>query len=172
MANTTNAASGRFQSAADDFVHYLAPGGAVQYYVDSSGVIHPAGLQTVAVGQPQIVAIVNNAAIGYAVFNSAAAVNLLPTTAPTGTYRISLYMVPTTTFATSTEEVITFGWTDDDKAQTVAYTSSAQTAGTITIGSQLVRFVTGTALTYTPSVTGSSATAGVMAVSIVVERLI
>lgn len=120
---------------------------------------------------PGIVATVS-ASLGFAVFNSAVAVNLLPTTLPTGTYRISLYMVPTTSFATSTEEVITFGWTDDYQAQTVAYTSSAQTHGTITIGSQILRAVTGAALTYTPSQTGSSATAGVMAISIVVERLI
>lgn len=154
------------------FLTYLGQTGGILYQVNVSGVPSYAGGTALSgFGVPAIVASVS-ASLGYAVFNSAAAVSLLPTTAPTGTYRIGLYMVATTTFATSTEEVITFGWTDDYQAQTVAYTSSAQTHGTITLGSQLVRFVTGTALTYTPSVTGSAATAGAMAVSITVERLI
>ena len=119
-----------------------------------------------------IVYIFDNAALGFAVFNSAAAVTILPATALTGTYRISFYMVPTTTFATSTEEVITFGWTDDKQAQTAVFTSSAESAGTITQGDQMIRTVTGTAVTWTPSVTGSAATAGVMAISIVAEKMI
>jgi len=170
---TTNAAHAKVQyDAGNDFLQYTDDGGNVLFGINSKGSISiSGGVAGVGLGSPLLVASVS-ASLGYAVFNTAAAVNLLPTTAPTGTYRISLYMVTTTAFTGATEEVITFGWTDDDQAQTVAYTSGAEAAGTITIGSQLVRFVTGAALTYTPSKTGSTATAGAAAVSITVERLI
>jgi hypothetical protein len=188
MANTTYATHATVQTdGGNDFLHYVTDGGGQLFTVDQNGAVVAAGgkfainssgnistiggVASVGIGSPVLVYALSTT-LGYAVFNSAAAVNMLPTTAPTGTYRISLYMVPTTGFATSTEEVITFGWSDDDTAQTKAFTSSAQSAGTITTGSQIIRSVTGTAVTYTPSVTGSNATAGVMAISIVVERLI
>src|SRR5271166_1928884 len=51
--------------------------------------------------------------LGFALFNSAAAVTLMPIGAPAGTYIVSLYAVLTTAFATNTNWVITLGWTDD-----------------------------------------------------------
>jgi|SRR5579863_2742995 len=156
----------------NDFLHYTASSGQILYAINSSGNTSiSGGVALVGLGQPSIVYTLS-ASLGFAVWNAAAAVNMLPTTVPTGTYRISLYLVTTTAFVTNTEEVITFGWTDDDQAQTLAFTTSAKSAGTTLVGSQLIRVVTSTAVTYTPSVTGSNATAGVNAVSIVVERLI
>jgi hypothetical protein len=170
---TTYADHAQVQTSGNDFLHYVNSAGQVLFAINSSGAESvQSGVATVGLGGSLIVYQLNNASLGFAAFNTAAAVNMLPTTVPTGTYRISMYMVPTTTFATSTEEVITFGWTDDKQAQTLAVTSSAESAGTITVASQLIRVVTGTAVTYTPSVTGSSATAGVMAISILVERVI
>lgn len=115
---------------------------------------------------------VNLNAAGFAIWNSAAAVNLAPATAPAGTYRISLYLVITTTFVTNTAVVATFGWTDDQGARTLVVTGAALTAGTTMIGSQLIRSAGTAAITYTPSVTGSAATAGNASVSAVAERLI
>lgn len=156
----------------NDFLHYTSSSGQVLYSINSSGnTAVSGGVALVGLGQPALVYSLSTS-LAFGVFNAATAVNMLPTTVPTGTYRIALYLVTTTTFVTNTEEVITFGWTDDKQAQTVAYTTSSVTAGTTLVGSQLIRVVTGTAVTYTPSVTGSNATAGVNAVSIVVERLI
>ena len=72
-----------------------------------------------------------SSSLGFAVFNAAAAVNLVAATGPAGTYRVTLYGVTTTTFVTNTEETITFGWTDDNGANTVVYTTTAKTAGTL-----------------------------------------
>lgn len=172
MAPTATAAMGTFLSYGEDLLHLVNTSGVTQFAINSAGQeIVCNGVTLVGQGNPLIVAAVSSS-LGFAVFNTAAAVTLVPTTAATGTYRISLYGVTTTTFVTNTEEVITFGWTDDQGARTVAYTTSALTAGTTLIGSQLVRSVTGNAVTYTPSVTGSAATAGAMAVSILVEQLI
>ena len=156
----------------NDFLQYTSSNGNVLFSINSSGnraIV--GGVSCVGFGGALTVYTLS-ASLGFAVFNAAAAVNMLPTTVPTGTYRVSLYLVTTTTFVTNTEEKITFGWTDDDQAQTLTFTTSAVTAGTTLVGSQLIRVVTGTAVTYTPAVTGSNATAGVNAVSIVVERLI
>lgn len=126
---------------------------------------------------PTIVAGVS-ASLGFAVFNAAAAVALVPTGGPAGTYRFTLYGVTTTTFVTNTEETITLGFTDDDEAETVVWTTAALTAGTklppvsSTVSNSVTFRSTGSAaITYTPNVTGSAATAGAMAVSIVLERL-
>ena len=113
-----------------------------------------------------------DASLGFAAFNSAVAVNMMPTTLLTGTYRISLYAVLKTAFATNTDWGYTFGWTDDYQAETWTVESGTLTIGTTQVGSQLIRAVTGTAVTYTPIVTGSNATTGVAATSIVVEKLI
>lgn len=121
---------------------------------------------------PGIVASVNLATQAYGVFNTAAAVNLLAAAAPAGTYRVSIYLIITTSFSTNTEVTLTIGWTDDDTAQTVTYTTGAKTAGTTLVGSQLLRSTGAAAVTYTPNVTGSAATAGAASFSVVLERLI
>jgi len=172
MATTSTAAAGTFLSHGEDFLHLLNSSGAVQYAINSTGQeIVSNGIVLAGQGNPLITAAVS-ASLGFAVFNAAVAVTLVPTTAATGTYRISLYGVTTTTFVTNTEETITFGWTDDQGARTLVLTTGALTAGTTLIGDQLIRSVTGNAVTYTPNVTGSAATAGAMAVSILVEQLI
>jgi|SRR5580658_9865740 hypothetical protein len=123
-----------------------------------------------AISTPQIV-YSDNAALGFAVFNAAAAVTAVPAGAPAGVYQISLYLVTTTTFVTNTEETITFGWTDAQGNRTVVYTTSALTAGTTLVGSQLIESTGVNAITWTPNVTGSAATAGAANVSIVVQRV-
>lgn len=174
MTTTTNSQAGSITNDGqnNDFVHYTSAGGSVLYSINSSGNVNViGGVATAGIGQSAIVYSLK-ASLGFAVFNTAAAVNMLPTTVPTGTYRISLYLVTTTTFVTNTEEVITFGWNDASGAQTLAFTTGALTAGTTLVGSQLIGVVTGTAVTYTPSKTGSAATAGVNQLNIVVERVI
>lgn len=174
MAQPTFAVHGTYQQdgQGNAFLTYLSQTGSVVFQIGENGQLAVVdGLTSAGVGSPVVVAAVS-ASLGFAVFNTAAAVNLLPATAPAGTYRVSLYMVTTTTFVTNTEEVITFGWTDDDQAQTLAFTTGALTAGTTLVGSQLIRSAGTAAITYTPSKTGTAATAGVNALSIVVERLI
>lgn len=173
MGQPTYSVHGTYQQdSGNPFLTYLSSTGVVLFQVGLNGQLSTVnGVASAGFGAAQVVAAVN-ASLAFGIWNTGAAVNLLPTTVPTGTYRISLYLVTTTTFVTNTEEVVTFGWTDDDQAQTLAFTTSAKTAGTTLVGSQLIRVVTGAAVTYTPTVTGSGATAGVNAVSIVVERLI
>lgn len=121
---------------------------------------------------PGIVSSINLATQGFAVWNTAAAVNLAAATAPVGTYRLTMYLTITTTFVTNTAVVATFGWTDDQGARTLVITGGALTAGTTMVASQLIRSAGTAAITYTPSVTGSAATAGAASVSAVLERLI
>lgn len=121
---------------------------------------------------PGIVNTINLATQGFAVWNTAAAVNLAAATAPVGTYRLTMYLTITTTFVTNTAVVATFGWTDDQGARTLVITGGALTAGTTMVASQLIRSAGTAAITYTPSVTGSAATAGAASVSAVLERLI
>ena len=131
------------------------------------------GLATAGIGIPPILAIANLSAQGFAVFNTSAAVNLLPAAAPAGTYRASIYLVLTTTFVTNTTVNISLGFTDDNGAQTpVAVTTSTLTAGTAVQVSYTFRSTGATAITYKPGVTGSAATAGAAAFSVVLERLI
>lgn len=127
-------------------------------------------------GAPQTV-FVQNGSLGFAVFNSAAAVTMVPAGGPAGTYRFTLYGITTTTFVTNTNEIITLGFTDDNASATVAWTSAALTAGTklppvsSTVSNSVTFRSTGTAaITYTPSASGTS-TAGAMAVSVILERL-
>lgn len=159
------------------FLTYTGQGGNILFQINSAGSPSVQGGQnTAGIGDSFIVYSLSTS-LGFAVFNTGAAVNMLPATAPAGTYRISLYGVTTTAFVTNTEETITFGWTDDDQAQTIVITTTAKAAGTITpattaVNSWMIRSNGTAAVTYTPAVTGSNATAGVMAVSILVERLI
>lgn len=173
MANPTYAVAGTFQQdAGNPFIQFTNDSGGVLYAINSSGSVSTVGgVTTAGVGQAAVVAAVS-ASLGFAVFNTAAAVNLAAAAAPAGTYRVSIYMVTTTAFVTNTEETITIGWTDDDQAQTVTYTTTAKTAGNVLVGSQLIRSTGVAAITYTPNVTGSPATAGVASLSVVLERLI
>lgn len=172
MAPTATAAMGTFLSHGEDLLHLVNASGVTQLAINSTGQeIVCNGTTLAGQGNPLITAAVS-ASLGFAVFNAAAPVTLVPITSVAGTYRISLYGVTTTTFVTNTEETITFGWTDDQGARTLVLTTAALTAGTTLIGSQLIRSTGAAIVTYTPAVTGASATAGAMAVSIVVEQLI
>ena len=120
-----------------------------------------------------IVGTSNQTAQAFGVFNTGAAITLVPAaTANAGSYRVTQYVVITTTFVTNTAVTGTFGWTDDNGAQTATTTGGALTAGTTLVSSQLVRSTGAAAITWTPAKTGSAATAGAAAWSIVVERVI
>lgn len=157
---------------ANPFITYLDTGGKIVYQINSLGNLsYQGGVATAGIGDTLIVYSLS-ATLGFAVFNTAAAVNMLPTTAPTGTYRISAYAVVSTLLVSNTNWVFTFGWNDDSGAQTLALSSGTLAAGTTQVTTQLIRSVTGTAVTYTPSKTGSAASAGAVSVSILVERVI
>jgi hypothetical protein len=134
---------------------------------DTLGVLNTAFNNTTSV-----VANGNLTGVGFAVFNTGAAVSLLPAGAPAGTYRISFYVVITTLFVTNTAIVMTVGWTDDGAAQTLAVTGGALTVGTTLIGSQLIRSTGSAAITWTPTKTGSAASAGAAAISVTLERIL
>lgn len=174
MTTTTNSIAGDYQadSSGNDFLHYRGTGGNLLYAINSNGqptVVN--GITGAGQGTPLLV-YASSASYGYAVFNTAAAVNMQPSTVATGLYRYSLYMVVTTSFSTNTEMTITAGWTDADQAQTLTSTTGAKTAGTTLVAQQLLQVVTGAAVTWTPAVTGSNATAGAATVAITLERLI
>lgn len=123
-------------------------------------------------GAPQTSNAANLSGQAFGVFNTAAPVTLVPAAAGNaGTYRVSVYFVITTSFVTNTTEVITLGWTDDQGARTstVSLTTAAGQNGALT---QLVRNTGAAAITYTPSVTGTAATAGAAAFSVIAERLL
>lgn len=83
------------------------------------------------------------------------AVTLLPSTAPTGSYLVTIYTEVSTSVATSTVTT-SIHYVDDTGAQTQAGANfSAATAGTIQTLTFPVRFVTGTALTYSTSTANS-----------------
>jgi hypothetical protein len=121
-----------------------------------------------------LVASVSNTGLGFAAFNSAAAVTLVPAGAVNaGTYAVNLYAVLTTAFATNTTWNFSLGFTDDQQAQTpIAFTSSTLTQGTALQGTYIFRSTGATAITYTPGKTGSAATAGVVAFSLTVQRIL
>ena len=133
---------------------------------------------------PGIVAVINGS-FGYTYFNSAGVVNLVPAgTAYAGIYNISAQLVITTSFVTNTEVTMAFGWTDPDQATTLTLTTAAKTAGTylpataggaitaLVNNSQILYSTGATAITFTPNVTGSAATAGIAYIVIVVERVV
>lgn len=117
---------------------------------------------------PDIVAKSSNLALGFASFGTA--ITLLPATAPAGTYRVSVYAVIVTTITTATSWLFKLGFTDDKQAQTpTASTSSTMTAGTAEQGVYTFRSAGTAAITFTP--TAASADAGVIAYSLVLERI-
>lgn len=137
--------------------------------------------------QSQVAGIVAtvNGSFGYVYFNSAGVVNLVPAgTAYAGVYSLTVQMVITTSFVTNTEVALAFGWTDPDQASTLTLTTAAKTAGTylpataggsitaLVNNSQIFSSTGATAITFTPSVTGTAATAGAAWLVIVLERLV
>lgn len=149
-------------------------GSSGQTVLNASGLLtNYDGLATAGLGVPPILAIANLSTQGFAVFNTSAAVNLLPAAAPAGTYRASIYLVLTTTFVTNTTVNIALGFTDDNGAQApVTVSTSTLTAGTAVQISYTFRSTGATAITYKPGVTGPAATAGAASFSVVLERLI
>jgi hypothetical protein len=127
-----------------------------------------AALVNIVANTPGIVATSVNTAASATAF---AAITLLPSTAAAGTYRVTVYGVITTTITTATSWLFTLGWTDDKQAQTSTLaTSSTMTAGAFEQGSNLIRSAGTAAITITP--TAASAGAGVVAFSVLVERVI
>lgn len=134
------------------------------------------GLALAGQGVPPIVGVANLSAQGFAVFNTATPVTLVAAGAGNaGTYRVSVNLIITTTFVTNTQVQIQVKATDDAALQTFTTITTSITAGAAGSDVQSTTFFrsTGaTAVTYTPSVTGTAATAGVASFSVVVERLI
>lgn len=121
---------------------------------------------------PNVVASVASTGVGFAAFNTAAAVNLVGATAPAGLYRATVYLLETTTFVTNTTTNVTIGWTDASQAQTnIVTTTSTLTAGTFVSGTVTFQSAGTAAITYTPGKTGSAATGGVASIYVVLERL-
>lgn len=121
-----------------------------------------------SLGVRQIVYSLQNSAFAYTGFGTA--VTMLPSTAPAGLYLATAYGVITTTITTATSWLFKLGFTDDDEAQTPTLsTSSTMTAGATQQGSYAFRSNGTAAITYTP--TSASAAAGVIAYSLVLERL-
>lgn len=116
---------------------------------------------------------VNNSAVPFGNYTTTGtAVTLLPSGHPAGTYRVSLFAVITTTFVTAANVGHTLGWTDDQGAHTQANTLGALTAGTLQTVVTNVRSTGAAAITVTELAGTSNASAGAMALSVVVERLI
>ena len=120
----------------------------------------------------------------FSYFNSAAVVTLVPALASlAGLYRLTVAMVITTSFVTNTEITLAFGWTDADQATVLTMTTAAKTAGnylpatsggaiSAMVSNDQIFYSTGAAaITFTPNVTGSAATAGVAQLNIILERL-
>jgi len=130
-------------------------------------------VNAIAAANDILVAATSQLTQGFAVFNAATAVTLLPATTPAGVYEVNIYMVLTTTFVTNTTANITLGYTDDVQAQSpIVVTTSTLTAGTAVFGAYTFRSNGTAAITYTPKVTGSAATAGAATFSIAVQRLL
>lgn len=116
-----------------------------------------------------LVASSQNSALGFASFGTA--ITLLPATAPAGTYIATIYAVITTTITTATSWLFTLGFTDDKQAQTpTVCTSSTMTAGAAEQGAYMFRSNGTAAITFTP--TAASAGAGVIAYSVVLQRVL
>jgi hypothetical protein len=99
-------------------------------------------------------------------------VTLVPAGAAAGTYRINIYAVVTTTFVGPTALQHNLGWTDDQAARTQTNALGALTAGTNQIVTTVIRSTGAAAITLTEVGTVANATAGAMALSVFVERLV
>lgn len=119
--------------------------------------------------QDSIVATSQNTALAFGSFGTA--ITVLPSTAPAGTYTVSVYAVVTTTITGAASWSFVLGYTDDKQAQTATISSSSTlTAGTAEQGQFFFRSNGTAAITVTP--TATSISAGVVAYSIVVQRSI
>lgn len=126
-------------------------------------------VNALAAANDVLVASSQNAAFGFAGFGTA--ITLLPATAPAGTYLCTIYGVVTTTITVATSWLFTLSFTDDKQAQTpTVCTSSTMTAGTAEQGSYLFRSNGTAAITFTP--TAASAGAGVIAYSLILQRVL
>ena len=173
--NTTYAAVGTYQVELDsvldlDVLQVLDQAQSVNFGIKYNGV--PYGDSIVGLGYPQIQAVVNSS-VGFAVWNVTTVATLLASPVA-GTYRATFYGVMTTAFAASvTGTALTLGWTDDSAAATVAYTAAAVTAGANFSGTQTFRSAANDAITYTMQYAAAkTTTAGVVALSIVLERIV
>ena len=126
-------------------------------------------VNTALAATPGIVASLSNAALAFGSFN--AAVTLLASGHTAGTYRVSVYGVVTTTIVTATSWALALTFTDDQAARTdTITTNSTMTAGQIQGASSLIRSTGVTALAV--NLVAASASAGVVAYSVLVERVI
>jgi hypothetical protein len=127
-----------------------------------------------AISSPEIVGLVNSNAVGFANYTTAGVPStLLAAGAPAGTYRLSLYGVVTTALTGNSVSAagFTLGYTDDDEAQTKAAAYSAITAGGVVELVYTFRSTGAAAITITGTATTGNPTAGVTAVSAVLERI-
>lgn len=115
----------------------------------------------------------NNSAVPFGNYTTTGtAVTLLPTGHVAGTYRITVSAVITTTFTGATAVQHNLGWTDDQGARTQTNALGALTAGTNQLLTTTIRSAGTAAITVTEVGTVSNATAGAMALSAVVERIL
>lgn len=120
---------------------------------------------------PNVVATSQNTALAFGSFGTA--ITLLAATGAPGTYRCSVYGVVTTTITGATTWSFVLGYSDDKQAQTITVsTSSTLTAGTDQQGSAIIRSNNATAAAITITPTAASISAGVVAYSVILERLL
>lgn len=120
-------------------------------------------------GQDILVASSQNTALAFGSFGTP--ITLLPAGAPAGTYEVNIYAVIKTTIVTATTWLFTLAFTDDQQAQTpTVMTSSTLTAGTANFGAYTFRTTGATAITFTP--TAASISAGVIAYSVTLQRIL
>jgi len=120
-----------------------------------------------------IVGTVNNSAVPFGNYTTAGtAVTLLAAGGAAGTYRVTIFAVITTTFVTAANVGHTVGWTDDNGAHTATNTLGALTAGTFLSSTNVFRSTGAAAITVTEIAGTSNASAGVMALSVICERLL
>ena len=135
---------------------------------DTLNVLNSAFANTTSIVAP----VVANTAVPFGTFNTGTAVNFLTATPPAGVYRVTAYLLLTTTFVTNTTVNITVGWTDESQAQTnIVATTSTLTAGTFVSGSVTFKSSGSAQITWAPKDTGTAATAGAASVYVVLERL-
>lgn len=97
---------------------------------------------------------------------------VLAASSAAGTYRVSIFGVVTTTFTGATAIQLNSGWTDDQGAHSSTHAFGALTAGTVLTAVDVIRSTGAAAITVTEVGTVSNATAGAMALSVVLERLL
>src|SRR5271170_3439191 len=122
-----------------------------------------------------MVASSQNAALAFGKLGTA--ITLLPATAPAGTYLFTCYGVITTSLSGGSVSGFAFvlGFSDDDQAQTpTAATVSQTAAGNACQGSYMFRSnnATPAAITFTPNYLTGAPTAGKIAYSVILQRVL